>query len=850
MSAKLFCHLFLDDSHRKTQAFTKGGGGEVPSIPSRNPQTHATYLERQLKKAWEETESEHLARHVTRRGTYIEFKGEAGFDLATKSLDNTTRTNKKSGGLRNKMRLLNVREEVTTVLNPQTGRPEKTVTKYATVFVSHEQRKAFFAKLQEYGNPLNQRHSGKQNHEKLMAGIADIERADRVRCFWTDDLHLIPVQEEWCEIWLTDYGDTEEAKARFEDYLVWKNIESKPEWIRFPERLVKGIWVDKRLLEEILIEYDDVAEFRLMKEVETATIWCNRSKSEQAAAIQDLSNRIYVDQDAENVSVCIFDTGVNYSHPLLSPILQASDCHAIRPDWNTTDHHHHGTLMAGLAAYGDLSQCLDSQGTVYLHHVLESVKLLSPFGPIAKELWGDYTKQGVSLAEIHAPGRTRIVCLAVTASDTRDHGRPTSWSAAVDQVTSGAEDNLRRLVIISTGNANQFKPYPDTQKSDSVHDPAQSWNALTVGAYTELARITNPDDAKYQPIASAGELSPFSTTSLQWDSKWPIKPEIVMEGGNAILTSDDARECDDLSLTSTWWKFATDGHLAACNMTSAASAQAAWFAAQIQSQYPNIWPETLRALMVHSADWTDELRHQFLNNPQHPKKGEYVTLLRAAGYGVPHLERSLGNLSSSLTLISEAELLPFKHEGSRTKVNEMHMYDLPWPEEELRQIPDTANVKMRVTLSYFIEPGPGEIGWMHRYRYPSFGLRFDVKSPSESPKEFLKRINKAAREQEEGHPGTGSASGYWQIGSNIRDRGSIHSDIWEGTAAELADSGHIAVFPIGGWWKERHHLGRWDRKARYSLIVSILTDGTEVDIYTPVAIRLGVSVPVLVEIEI
>ena len=31
------------------------------------------------------------------------------------------------------------------------------------------------------------------------------------------------------------------------------------------------------------------------------------------------------------------------------------------------------------------------------------------------------------------------------------------------------------------------------------------------------------------------------------------------------------------------------------------------------------------------------------------------------------------------------------------------------------------------------------------------------------------------------------------IGANGRNKGSIHSDIWEGSAADLADSGVIAV---------------------------------------------------------
>jgi len=163
------------------------------------------------------------------------------------------------------------------------------------------------------------------------------------------------------------------------------------------------------------------------------------------------------------------------------------------------------------------------------------------------------------------------------------------------------------------------------------------------------------------------------------------------------------------------------------------------------------------------------------------------------------------------------------------------------------ELPLTTPVQMRVTLSYFIEPGPGEIGWKDRYRYASHALRFKVNSPGESKNEFLKRVNKAAREEDEGHPGTPSDSKYWFLGPNARDKGSINSDIWEGSAAELAASHFMAVYPIVGWWRERHHLGRWNSRTRYAFVVSISTPEEQVDIYTPVANQVGITIPIAVE---
>ena len=71
--------------------------------------------------------------------------------------------------------------------------------------------------------------------------------------------------------------------------------------------------------------------------------------------------------------------------------------------------------------------------------------------------------------------------------------------------------------------------------------------------------------------------------------------------------------------------------------------------------------------------------------------------------------------------------------------------------------------KLRVTLSYFIEPGPGEVGWKDRYRYASYALRFDLNNTGENEASFVKRLNAAAREDGEGVDGE-SGSQRWLIG--------------------------------------------------------------------------------------
>ena len=146
--------------------------------------------------------------------------------------------------------------------------------------------------------------------------------------------------------------------------------------------------------------------------------------------------------------------------------------------------------MAGLAAYGDLAAVLASLGPVAVPHRLESVKILPPMGANRPELYGAITAQAVARPEVNNPGRPRIFSMAVTATDKRDRGQPTSWSATIDALAAGrtfdptsqglvyldeADDGARRLFVLSAGNVapDQLQTdHLDRSDLEAVHDPA------------------------------------------------------------------------------------------------------------------------------------------------------------------------------------------------------------------------------------------------------------------------------------------------------------------------------------------------------------------------------------------
>jgi hypothetical protein len=78
----------------------------------------------------------------------------------------------------------------------------------------------------------------------------------------------------------------------------------------------------------------------------------------------------------------------------------------------------------------------------------------------------------------------------------------------------------------------------------------------------------------------------------------------------------------------------------------------------------------------------------------------------------------------------------------------------------------------------------------------------------------------------------------------------VHSDVWCGTAADLAQRNALGVFPVGGWWKEDRRMARYDTPVPCALIVSIRAPDVEIDLYAAVEARIGVPVEAKARVEV
>jgi hypothetical protein len=797
-------------------------------VPVRDRQLHGTALLGEIEVlkpvAADARRAQEAAGLVEGLGLRVEFQSFPDIELAFESLARE----------RSSIELLNVRRE-----GPVTC---------ATVLVPEGKLVHFERLIKDYLEEKRDKRGRARDNRTLIDAIQQIREAS-LFALWTDTKKEFPTSDDeafWWEVWIPVRNDRRASLTIFRSLAEAQGLHVAEGELAFPERTVLLVHASSGQMKRSMMTLNSIAELRRAKE--TAEYFDALPPGEQPEWVDDLRRRsAFAGLEKQVPYVCLLDTGANNGHPLIAPALADRDLHAVKPAWGTEDSDGHGTAMAGLALFGNLTEAMDADGPVDIGHRLESVKLLPVDGGNAGDSrhHGYLTIEAVARPEITDPHRRRVFGMAVTARDDRDRGRPSAWSAAVDRLASDAEGEgaTPRLMVVSAGTIKDpraWARYPHSNATDGVHDPGQAWNALTVGAFTELAHITEPDAGGYQPVAPMGGLSPFSTTSFTWQSHWPLKPDVVFEGGNAAQDAISAVWTPSLSLLTTY-HLPTERLLTTENGTSASTALAARMAAQLMAAYPELWPESVRALIVHSAEWTDAMRFSFL---QSSTKKEYVNLVRHCGFGAPNLERAMWSVSNSLTMVVEERLYPYQREGGKNPtLRDMHLHRLPWPLTELEALGPT-QVEMRVTLSYFIEPNPSERGFRSRYRYESHGLRFDVKRPQESEGDFRTRTNAAARDEEEGTLSRGDDPG-WLIGKQNRHKGSLHSDIWQGSAAELASRGTIAVYPALGWWKTRAGLERYNKAARYSLVVSIRAPEVAVELYNAVASRI--AIPVMVE---
>jgi hypothetical protein len=480
---------------------------KTPFVPSRDRAIHAAELWEQARIVTKEMAAaialQEESRSILDRGLILEFESFEGIGEVFEE---------KSFGTGSE--LLNIRYK-----------DRKT---YAAVFIPDGSLRKFEDKINAYYKE-RKRSDGitAADNRPLIDTIANFHKA-AVKALWTD---MVPIPENdteiFCwEVWLTIRGNRKTQLDGFRTLAKTLNIETSETFFEFRERTVLLIRATIKQLELSLDLLNNIAELRKAKT--TADFFTEMKGKEQKEWLDDLQKRtVFPEETDKSPFICVLDTGVNAAHPLLEKALAVSDLHTINDAWGNADMVGHGTGVAGIALYGDLTEALETKAQLEVRHRLESSKIINSSESVEHissdrdrplDLYADFTRQAVAQAEIQKPHRKRIFQMAITTIDSWDKGKPSSWSAALDMLAAGMDsEGNKRLFVIAAGNIDVNgiqKNYPDYNLIEGIRDPGQAWNTLTIGAFTEKDMLSDDEDIDGNtPTASHGEISPYTTTA-------------------------------------------------------------------------------------------------------------------------------------------------------------------------------------------------------------------------------------------------------------------------------------------------------------------------------------------------
>lgn len=827
----------------------RGGGGTPPKMPSLDPRAHRTALVQQLDTITQQVNARAAtARDELAKREIIAVRPAPDAQLTPDQLDDAKAD----------ARLVGVMTEGTVLLDVASadlGYLREKVEAFADDSkVTAKTNKDGSPKLDEHGVQVTARASEKAIAPVGSIGLAELEDLGGAQL----RVDALPVDRPcWFEIgcrggYRNPSEDTKASRAQIARQLHRLGVNQQLDEFIGPEQVYFFVRVTRAQLDALHAATDCIYE------VELAPQPLRDLKLFEDLSTKDVADFALKPPHEDAPSIVVLDTGIATAHPLLkAAILTATSVQPEIP--SPEDTYGHGTKMAGIALYRDSVGAAIERGSADAPHWLQSSRLLVQPGLGTAsdenyEKWPILTERAVRSAEDADPRpRNRAIVLAVTRTmqEAPLHGLvPTLWSQAVDQLAF--REGLGRLMVVSAGNARDTQwlalaeQHPQLQLSEKIHQPAQASNALTVGAFT--ARVELPNDkgyAEHRVVATKpGGISPYTSTGLV-GNEWPIKPDIVIEGGNLAIsgTLPDAT-VPTLSALTTSHRLMLGQPVGLMSMTSEASARAAHLAARIWALEPKLRPETVRGLIVHSASWSKAMADDF--------PGMNDRLL-ACGYGVPN-ERLASECAQGIATVVVEDSMPnavIEEEPKKTapkkpttKTTEpkvrrkVKLYRLPLPESLLTD--EDPDVELRVTLSYFTEPNK-----FGRRTYHGLDLAWDMQGPQESEPAFLERIN--ALKRAKGADGkrvkaSKTKSFDWDIGINPRSRGTVQSDRWRGKMSALVGDKLIAIVPVLGWWDQRRALRQ--QEMNFSLIVTVLGAGVYAAIKPRVEAETAISVEV------
>lgn len=361
--------------------------------------------------------------------------------------------------------------------------------------------------------------------------------------------------------------------------------------------------------------------------------------------------------------VGVIDDGVATGHPLLHDLVVAEYAFPNTHAWG--DAGPHGTLVAGLAAYGQF----EDQFRVSNHDLapparLVCARVLEPDGtgnPLSTHLPSgepDHVVIEQAIRTLHGRHGVRVFNLSITD--------PFPYSGPHAGPLTERLDELAReldvVIVVSAGN----RPFPANGLTDGglhvlddypsyLHDeearlaePAPAANVVTVGSLGFSDAAATASGASYvsdHVVAGPDRPSPFSRTGPGVVGK--VNPDLTHYGGDYVFGS---ARCDPNNL-GTGVVSLNHEHgqrlFRAASGTSYSAPRVARSAAEIAARYPAASANLIRALLGVSADQPDAMADMEFDEE---------TMLATVGAGIPHIDRAVESGGNRVVMTFDGEM--------------------------------------------------------------------------------------------------------------------------------------------------------------------------------------------------